>query len=351
MADIAHILKHDTPIIACAFLPLSDRVSTISADTIKIWDGQTGEPITTIIPSSYGRHNYQLHVWVHSHDGPIILRLLYDTTVKMWDRMGTCRTLAGIHHWISGTMCGAASPDGTHLAVGMYDCGLHILNIRTNTHVRTILCDISTRALWAWWTCCYSCCYSSDGLLLACASADTTVNVWNPDDGTCVCTLRGHTDFVYNCVFSPRDPTLLATKSGDRTVKLWHARTGVCLRTLVVHETSVNHKFCRCVFSQDGVYLATTTTSSDRTTKIWNVYTGICVHVIQHGYIVTCCDFSSDGSSLVTSSIDSGTAHIWPLLLRNHAKLLLLVILHGTRYRGLRLPTELWDWIHMQWFC
>ena len=69
--------------------------------------------------------------------------------------------------------------------------------------------------------------FSPVGRLLASASADTTVQIWDPATGEHRRTLTGHKDFVRAVAFSP-DGRLLASGSDDTTVRLWnlipHAR-------------------------------------------------------------------------------------------------------------------------------
>src|SRR5947207_12366712 len=62
--------------------------------------------------------------------------------------------------------------------------------------------------------------FSQDGSLLASASDDETVRLWNPATGQEVQMLRGHTGWINAVTFS-QDGSLLASASDDRTVRLW----------------------------------------------------------------------------------------------------------------------------------
>src|SRR5258707_335982 len=80
---------------------------------------------------------------------------------------------------------------------------------------------------------------SPDGGLLASASGDHTIKLWDPQTGEHLRTLEGHSESVSSVAFSP-DGGLLASASRDDTIKLWDPQTGEHLRTLEGHSGSVN---------------------------------------------------------------------------------------------------------------
>src|SRR5260221_1090140 len=84
---------------------------------------------------------------------------------------------------------------------------------------------------------------------------------------SCLMTLRGHSDSVKSVAFSP-DGGLLASASSDDTIKLWDPQTGEHLRTLEGH----SHSVLSVAFSPDGGLLASS--SWDDTIRLWDLQTG-----------------------------------------------------------------------------
>ncbi len=62
--------------------------------------------------------------------------------------------------------------------------------------------------------------FSPNKRILASASGDSTIKLWDISTGQHILTLQGHEDSVTSVAFSP-DGDILASGSKDTTIKLW----------------------------------------------------------------------------------------------------------------------------------
>jgi len=113
----------------------------------------------------------------------------------------------------------------------------------------------------------------TDGKLLASASSDNFVWLWDSMTGTCHTSLEGHSSGVNSVAFSP-DGKLLASASSDNTVRLWDSMTGTCLGTLRGH----SHWVLQVVFSSNGKHLIST--CRDKSIRFWDVNTMAEIRVV-----------------------------------------------------------------------
>ncbi len=93
--------------------------------------------------------------------------------------------------------------------------------------------------------------------------ADGSVGVWDTATGRNLATLRGHTDIVYDALFTP-DGTRIASASRDNSIRLWDAETYEELLELRGHSRYVH----ALAFTQSGYALASA--SGDETVRLWH---------------------------------------------------------------------------------
>ena len=151
----------------------------------------------------------------------------------------------------------AYSPDGKLLADATSEHTIKLWDTTTGKRLRVLTGHTDSIS-------CES--FSSDGKLLASAGSDQTVRLWAVESGEQLQSMAGHSGPVNVVAFSP-DAAVIASGSDDHSIKLWSV-TGKELRTLTGHQGSVRS----LAFSPDGKTLASI--AADATIRLWEVETG-----------------------------------------------------------------------------
>ena len=183
----------------------------------------------------------------------------------------------------------AFRPNGVMLASASWDRTIRLWNVNTGRLLHTLTGhtnDIMSVA------------FSLDGQTLASGSWDGTIRLWNPNNGNLKRTLTGHAGGVASIAFGP-DGQTLASGNANWTIQLWDTKTWKLERTLEGHTDVVEV----VTFSPDGQTLASG--SRDTTIRLWNPQTGTTKRtLIEHTAPVNALAFSPDGQTLASGGRD-----------------------------------------------
>uniref|UniRef100_A0A2N9FTN9 Coatomer subunit beta' n=1 Tax=Fagus sylvatica TaxID=28930 RepID=A0A2N9FTN9_FAGSY len=140
------------------------------------------------------------------------------------------------------------------------------------------------------------------------SSDDMLIKLWDWEKGwVCTQIFEGHSHYVMQVTFNPKDTNTFASASLDRTIKIWNLGSPDPNFTLDAHQKGVN---CVDYFTGgDKPYLITG--SDDHTAKVWDYQTKSCVQTLEgHTHNVSAVCFHPELPIIITGSED-GTVRIW----------------------------------------
>ena len=159
------------------------------------------------------------------------------------------------------------SADGKYLVTVGFDHTAKLWHTSSGRCIRTFVGHKS------WLRSCY---ISNSEKYIATASGDGTARIWHALTGRCIRTFDVYCRGVqskddYDGVLSVHldgNNKILATASGNGKIHIWDVATGRCMKTFEGHKGAVWSVF----LSSNGKYLVSC--SSDKSAKLWDTKTG-----------------------------------------------------------------------------
>uniref|UniRef100_A0A674H432 Notchless protein homolog 1 n=1 Tax=Taeniopygia guttata TaxID=59729 RepID=A0A674H432_TAEGU len=251
--------------------------------SIRIWDTLMGR-CDKILTS----HTQSVTCVKWGGDG-LLYSSSQDRTIKVWRSQDgvLCRTLQGHAHWVN-TM--ALSTDYV-LRTGAFEPAEATINPQD---VRGSLSELKDRALQR-----YNQVRGQEPERLVSGSDDFTLFLWRPaEDKKPLERMTGHQALINQVLFSP-DTRIIASASFDKSIKLWDGRTGKYLTSLRGHVSAVY----QIAWSADSRLLVSG--SSDSTLKVWDAKTKkLAVDLPGHADEVYAADWSPDGQRVASGGKD-----------------------------------------------
>ncbi|KAK3770625.1 hypothetical protein RRG08_052965 [Elysia crispata] len=219
--------------------------------------------------NTLGQHKGPIFALKWNKRGNYILSAGVDKTTIIWDaNTGSCTQQFPFH---TAPALDVDWQNNTTFASCSTDMCIHVCRLGDIRPVKTFQGHTNEVNAIKW---------DPQGQLLASCSDDMTLKIWSMKNDQRVHDLQAHSKEIYTIKWSPtgggtNNPNqnlILASASFDSTVRLWEVERGTCLHTLTKHTEPVYS----VAFSPDGKYIASG--SFDKCVHIWNVQTGSLVH-------------------------------------------------------------------------
>jgi RNA polymerase sigma factor (sigma-70 family) len=272
-----------------------------------------GDPLPPGALARFGtkrfRHAALVNDVTYSPDGRVIASAS-GSTAYLWEATTgrALRQLKGRGKWVNAV---AFSPDGKTLAsagsyddICLWDWSLGEERRRFPVSMRLVRGLAFTpdgKGLLAWGGL-YA---TRDGKLLP---SQGQLRLFDTTSGAERCAFRGHDGFICSAALS-RDGKLLASASLDRTIRLWEVPSGKELRTVRLSAPfSKDSLHVPLTLAPDGKTVAVAL--ADNTVRVYEVATGTERKLTGHSNTIRALAFSRDGKQLASAGWDN-TVRLW----------------------------------------
>lgn len=289
-------------VLTLAYSPDGKTIASGSADTIRLWNSDTGKLIKT-----FEGHSASAHSLSYSPDGKTIASGgSTDASIRLWNA-DTGKLLKTLEGHSNSIYIIAYSPDGKTIASGSRDATIRLWSADTGKLLKTLdrhpsSMDHFERESNSVLTLAYS---PDSKVIASGGSNDGIIRLWSTQKGEVINTLMGHLSSVSTLAYSP-DGKAIASGSYDFTVRLLNTKTGETLKPMLEgHPTSFN----TLAYSPNGKVIASG--SNDSIIRLWNTGTGEIIKKLEgHLSSVNTLAYSPDSKTLASGSSD-GTIRLW----------------------------------------
>ena len=185
------------------------------------------------------------------------------------------------------------TPDGKHLIAQMFNTSIGIWNAENGVLENELPTGYKLQRAVS---------VSPDGKYIAGGGMDMSVTIWELESKKKVATLKGHTGIITGIDFHPTEPWIAST-SYDQTCKVWNFKTKKEIQSFSDQIICVSD----VKFSPDGKHIATSAwdkTILIRDTESWSIK-----HKLEgHTNMITTIDFNSDGTVLASGASNNAVA-------------------------------------------
>ncbi|KAH7921578.1 WD40 repeat-like protein [Leucogyrophana mollusca] len=220
-----------------------------------------------------------------SQDGRLIASASNEEGVQLWDAV-TGINVADLGPKEKPSCAVCFSPSGAHIAIAC-ETGLVVVWDSFTTQVIISDGDHHDKPV-------TSLAFSANSEILASASRDNWIQLWDVGLGCAVCR-QGSEGRILSLAFS-YDSRILVSGSDDKLVITWSMEALTLLRKLIGHSAQVN-----CVaFSNNNALIASG--SDDKSVRIWDSRTGVCLRTYSGGHeqSVKSVRFTSDDQRVIS---------------------------------------------------
>ncbi|KAJ5326509.1 uncharacterized protein N7506_009611 [Penicillium brevicompactum] len=230
-------------VYSIVFSPSGEQLASACGHSICLWDISTGMLSESSQSQTVKGHSEAVHSVALSPDGTRLASSASDGAICLWDtRTGALQQTLGGHPENCIELM-TFLPSSEQIATCSGEC-IHIWDIaKSILHNDLKGQTFKSRSKSGF----QSIDFSPDGTLLATASGERTIWLWDVATGTLQRVLRGHSDWIYSVAFSS-DSTHLASGSED-AVLLWDTATGEVQQTIYVSREVTDLRF-----GHDGSY-------------------------------------------------------------------------------------------------